>query len=133
MKKILIILCLALIVALAPRKSEQQITASPSISYKRIGKASYYSKKSPGIKRHTANNEIFDDNELTCAIWGVEFGRRIRVTNLENGKSVIVRVNDRGPSEECVLEGRVIDLTKNAFRRLGSLKNGLLNVELEFL
>lgn len=99
----------------------------------RVGKASWYSEKSPGVRKNTANNEIFNDNEMTCAIWGVRFNKKIKVTNLANGKSLIVRVNDRGPHERYVRKGRIIDLTKAAFERLGSSKDGLMDVRLEFL
>lgn len=97
------------------------------------GNASWYSKESPGINLHTANNEVFDDRDMTCAMWDVPFQQRIRVTNLDNGKSVVVRVNDRGPHRRFVRRGRVIDLTKAAFHRVSSLDNGLIHVSLEFL
>lgn len=99
----------------------------------KVGKASWYSEQDPGINERTANNEYFKDSELTCAIWGVPFNQQIRVTNLANGKSIIVRVNDRGPHQRFVRQGRVIDLTKGAFAHLSELKNGLIDVSLEFL
>jgi len=97
------------------------------------GQASWYSKRDKGIKKHTANMEVFDDQDLTCAMWDVPFNQRIKVTNLENGKSIIVRVNDRGPHKRLVRRGRVIDLTKAAFAEIASLKKGLIDIELEFL
>lgn len=133
MKKIVALTAIAIIVGIFPRFDSSKVSAAPSIRYTRIGKASWYSRQDPGINKHTANNEIFDDTDLTCAIWGVSFNRHIRVTNLENGKSVIVRVNDRGPHFRFVKSGRIIDLTKEAFSRLGTTKNGLINVEIEFL
>ena len=99
----------------------------------RYGKAAWYSKKDPGVKRHTANNEIFNDKAMTCAIWDVPFNQRIRVTNLDNGKSIIVRVNDRGPHKRLIRQGRVIDLTKTAFAQIASLEKGLIRTRLEFL
>ena len=60
------------------------------------GVASWYSESDAGILATTANMEPFDDEQLTCAIWDVPFNTLIRVTNLDNGKSIIVRVNDRG-------------------------------------
>ena len=99
----------------------------------RYGKASWYSKRSPGINKHTANNEKFDDMAMTCAMWGTEFNQKIRVTNLDNGKSVIVRVNDRGPHKRYIKRGRVIDLTKAAFKKLSPAPKGLINVQIEFL
>ena len=98
-----------------------------------VGQASWYSQQSPGVRKHTANMEIFNDRELTCAMWGVPFNQKIRVTNLENGKSVIVRVNDRGPHKRYVRKGRVIDLSKAAFRSIAGLKQGLVKVQLELL
>lgn len=97
------------------------------------GIASWYSKKSPGIKKTTANMEIFDDTELTCAMWNVPFHQQLRVTNLENGKSVIVRVNDRGPHKRFVETGRIIDLSKRAFEEIAALNQGLIAVKVEFL
>lgn len=97
------------------------------------GRASWYSRTDPGINRHTANNEIFNDQDLTCAMWDVPFNQRLRVTNIENGKSIIVRVNDRGPHKRFVRKGRIIDLTKTAFKRISGTKKGLIRVQVEFL
>jgi len=109
----------------------------PSIASKvrqfKVGNASWYSKRSPGIRRRTANNEIFDDKAMTCAMWGVPFNQKLRVTNVNNGKSIIVRVNDRGPHRRYVRRGRIVDLTKRAFQYLGSTKKGLIKVKVEFL
>lgn len=99
----------------------------------RAGEASWYSETDPGILLTTANMEIFNDSELTCAIWGVPFNTLIKVTNVDNDKSVIVRVNDRGPAKRLVRAGRAIDLTKSAFSRLADTGDGLINVELEIL
>ncbi len=104
---------------------------NPTFEY--YGKASWYSKDSPGIKLRTANNEIFDDRMLTCAMWGVPFNQLIKITNVGSGKSIIVRVNDRGPHKRYVKKGRIIDLTKYAFEQLGDLKQGLMDVQLEIL
>lgn len=133
MKKMAALVTIAIIIGIFPRFDSNRISAAPSIRYTRVGKASWYSRQDPGINKHTANNEIFDDTDLTCAIWGVAFNRHIRVTNLDNGKSIIVRVNDRGPHQRFVRTGRIIDLTKAAFSRLGATKKGLINVEIEFL
>jgi len=97
------------------------------------GQSSWYSRYDPGINRRTANNEIFNDRALTCAMWGVPFHTQLRVTNKTNGKSVIVRVNDRGPHRRFVREGRVIDLTKAAFNAIASNRNGLIDVKVEKL
>jgi rare lipoprotein A len=97
------------------------------------GLASWYSEQNPGINKHTANNEIFDSTGLTAAMWEVPFHQMIRVTNLENGKSVVVRINDRGPHERYVRQGRIIDLSKRAFSDIAPLKQGLIPIHLEFL
>ncbi len=97
------------------------------------GTASWYSEIDPGVLLTTANMEIFDDTKLACAIWGVPFGTLIKVTNIANGKSVIVRVNDRGPAKRLVRSGRVIDLTKGAFRELADTDEGLIRVQLDIL
>jgi len=96
------------------------------------GWASWYSAQDPGVVPWTANAERFDDQGLTCAIWGVPFETRLKITNLANGQSVIVRVNDRGPAEDLVLtENRVIDLTKAAFAAIADPKLGLIKVRVE--
>jgi len=97
------------------------------------GVASWYSCNDKGILKTTANMEIFDDTKLTCAIWSLPFNTYLKVTNLDNGKSVIIRVNDRGPAKRLVKKGRIIDLTKEAFRRIGDLNQGLINVKVEIL
>jgi rare lipoprotein A len=90
-----------------------------------VGIASWYSETDPGINLHTANGEIFDDGKLTCASWNHSFGTLLKVTNLKNGKSVVCRVNDRGPNKRL---GRLIDLTITAFRRIADSRSGLIRV-----
>ena len=102
-------------------------------SFPLYGQASWYSKESPGIRERTANNEKFDDQGMTCALWGVRFNQKVKVINLANGKSVIVRVNDRGPARRFIRQGRVIDLTKGAFDRIASLKRGIIDVRVELV
>ncbi len=94
------------------------------------GKASWYSQNDSGILLTTANMERFDDSELTCAIWDMPFNTILKVTNLENGKSVIVRVNDRGPAKRL---NRTIDLTKQAFSKIADLDKGLADVSVEII
>ena len=93
-----------------------------------VGIASWYSESDPGINLHTANGEIFDDTQRTCASWNFPFGTLLRVTSLKNGKSVVCRVNDRGPAKRL---GRLIDLTSSAFRQVAPLKAGLIQVKVE--
>lgn len=99
----------------------------------KIGRASWYSEQSPGINKHTANNEIFDDTGLTAAMWNVPFNQKVKVTNFKNGRSIIVRINDRGPHRRYVQKGRIIDLSKQAFSKIAPLKEGLIDIQLEFL
>lgn len=91
------------------------------------GTASWYSRQSPGIKTHTASGERFNDTQLTCASWHYEFGTLLKITNVKNGKSIICRVNDRGPNKKLK---RAVDLTKESFRRIGNPKHGLIKVKI---
>ena len=99
----------------------------------RYGKAAWYSKKDPGICLYTANHETFNDQAMTCAILDVPFNQMVRVTNLANGKAIVVRVNDRGPNMRLARKGRTVDLTNKAFSKIASLKDGLIKVRLELL
>ncbi|HYH99111.1 septal ring lytic transglycosylase RlpA family protein [Hyalangium sp.] len=88
------------------------------------GLASYYG---PGFHgRKTANGERFDQNAMTAAHRTVRFGTCLRVVNMENGKSVEVRVNDRGPFKD----DRVIDVSLGAARKLEMVEKGLARVRL---
>ncbi len=89
------------------------------------GKASYYANQFHGKK--TANGETFDMNELTAAHPSLPFGTRVRVTNLRNGKDVIVRINDRGP----FVKGRIIDLSAEAAKEIGLFRSGTAQVRVE--
>jgi len=88
------------------------------------GSASYYAAKFQG--RRTASGEAFDNGALTAAHRSLPFGSRLRVTNPANGKSVVVRVNDRGPFHG----GRVIDVSRAAAEQLGLIARGHGTVEL---
>lgn len=96
--------------------------------YKSKSVASYYHDKFNG--RKTASGERFDNSDYTAAHRELDFGTKIRVTNLANDKSVIVRINDRGPFSR----GREIDLSKKAFMEITDNKNhGELNVKIEII
>ena len=97
------------------------------------GLASWYADFSPGIKPTTANMEMFDHTGMTCAMWGVPFNSMVEVTNLNNGRKVTVRVNDRGPAKRLCRQGRVIDLTMAAFERIEDLDKGLTRVKLRLI
>ncbi len=100
---------------------------APRESLVRHGVASWYSESDPGINRHTASGEVFDDQALTCASWDYTFDTRLAVTNPSSGKTVIVRVNDRGPAKRL---NRLIDLTKRAFSEIADPQRGLIEAEI---
>ena len=91
------------------------------------GKASYYAKRLIG--RQTASGERLSLDSFTCAHRNYPFGTRLRVTNVLNGKHVIVRVNDRGPFHK----GRIIDLSWGAAKAIGILAQGSAPVTVEKL
>ena len=90
------------------------------------GKASYYADFFHG--RKTASGEIYRHEGLTAAHNRLKFGTRVKVTNKRNGKSVVVKINDRGGFTKVD-----IDLSNGAARRIGMLKEGIAKVTLEFL
>jgi rare lipoprotein A len=92
-----------------------------------VGIASFYGAKFQG--RRTASGEVFNTLEMTAAHRTLPFGTQLRVTNLRNGKSVVVRVNDRGPH----LRGRIVDLSKAAAKKIGITRTGIARVKLEIL
>jgi peptidoglycan lytic transglycosylase len=100
-------------------------TVSPVLRDREVGMASWYGEPFHG--RFTANGERYDMHAYTAAHRLYPFGTRLRVTNLENGRSVTVRVNDRGP----FVRGRIIDLSLAAATDLGMVPNGTARVRLE--
>ena len=91
------------------------------ISAKR-GEASYY-----WLSQKTANGEAFNPEAMTCAHKTLGFDLNVRVTNLRNGRSVICRINDRGPFKK----GRIIDLSRAGARAIGMVESGVAPVEVE--
>ena len=91
------------------------------------GQASYYADKFKG--RPTASGEKYRHSKLTAAHLTLPFGTKVKVTNQDNQKSVVVRINDRGP----FVEGRVIDLSKSAAELLEFINAGLAEVRLEIV
>ena len=92
-----------------------------------IGKASWYGPKFQG--KETASGETFDMYELTAAHRKLPLGTLVRVTNMENGKQVTVRINDRGP----VYHSRIIDLSMKAAKLLGLKAAGVQTVRLDVI
>ena len=92
-----------------------------------VGLASFYGRKFHG--RRTASGEKYDAHAMTCAHPSAPFGTRLRVTDLESGKRVVVRVTDRGPFRR----GRIVDLSLAAAKELGMLERGVARVRVERL
>ncbi|HKR03316.1 MAG TPA: septal ring lytic transglycosylase RlpA family protein [Bacteroidia bacterium] len=93
--------------------------------YSEEGYASFYAEGFHGKK--TASGELFNMADYTAAHRTLAFGTYLRVTNLKNNYTIIVRVNDRGPFSK----NRIIDLTEGAARRIGSYKHGVVRVKVE--
>jgi rare lipoprotein A len=101
--------------------------APPPSSHAVTGQASWYGEAHHGKK--TASGEVYDRTQRTAAHRTLPMGTHVRVTNVENGRSVVVRINDRGPFRP----GRIIDLSQAAAREIGTLDDGLFPVRLEVL
>lgn len=99
----------------------------PAPTFSQVGTASYYSKKFDDHK--TADGERFDSHAFTAAHRTLPLGTKVRVTNLSNHRSVIVRINDRGP----FTRHRIIDLSPAAAKALGIRDQGLMRVKIEAL
>jgi rare lipoprotein A len=120
--------------AIIPRSPETQEAAPPATLPTRTpstiietGLASWYGAKHQG--KRTASGEVFDQKKFTAAHRTLPWGSIVKVTNLDNGKSVEVRINDRGP----FTKGRVIDLSRAAARALGMVGSGVSWVRMELL
>jgi rare lipoprotein A len=96
-----------------------------------LGLASYYGQGFHG--RETASGRIFDQWEMVAAHRTLPLGTVVRVTNLENGRVVTLRVIDRGPYGRNIRKGAIIDVSKGAARRLRFLRDGLVRVRVEIL
>ncbi len=100
---------------------------SPFVFAEQTGYASWYADKFHG--RKTANGEIFDTYKFTAAHKNLPFDTVVRVRNLENGKTAIVRINDRGP----FVEGRIIDLSYAAAQEIGIIDCGVAKVSIDII
>lgn len=101
--------------------------AATSVRYQVSGEASWYG---PGFHgNYTANGEVYNQYALTAAHKTLPFGTRVRVTNLYNGRSVVVRINDRGP----FTPGRIIDLSQGAAQLIGVTSSGVAPVQMDIL
>ncbi|MFA6947262.1 MAG: septal ring lytic transglycosylase RlpA family protein [Pedobacter sp.] len=90
------------------------------------GKATYYASKFHG--RRTTSGEVFSNNKMTAAHLTLPFGTMVRVTNIDNGRTVDVRVNDRGPHNKSF----IIDISQAAAKEIGIYSRGVGNVEIRY-
>jgi rare lipoprotein A len=120
---VLALLALAQEARAAPEAAAPEAAARPHEAAE-LGIASWYGADFHG--RKTANGEVYDKEKLTCAHRTLSFGTFLRVRNLDNGSSVVVRVNDRGP----FAKNRVIDLSEAAARIVGMIPTGTARVSL---
>ena len=120
MKKVLFIVIILLITASSCHRRYFEGNGTET------GIASFYSESYNGKK--TANGEIYHSSDLTAAHKKLPFGTKVKVKNLSNGKTVKVRVNDRGP----FVNGRIIDLTRAAARKLDMVDAGVVKVKIKY-
>jgi rare lipoprotein A len=116
----------AVVIQAEPSKTEEMLAEEAKHELS-VGLASYYAAKFHG--RRTASGEKFNSKMLTAAHLTLPFGTQLKVTNLQNMKSVIVRVNDRGPH----VRGRIVDLSRAAAQAIGLTQTGTARVVLEVL
>jgi rare lipoprotein A len=123
-----IVLSLALLLPIVPGDAVARAVKQRVKQAKReSGYASWYG---PGfLHRRTASGEWFDPKEMAAAHRTLPMGTRVRVTNLQNGRRIVVRINDRGPYKK----GRVIDVTPAVAKRLGFKSDGLTRVRIDVL
>ena len=103
------------------------VSARVQVGHTQNGIASYYHDSLQGNK--TANGEIYRKGVRSAAHKTLPLGTKVRVTKLSNGKSIVVRINDRGP----FVKGRIIDLSRRAARDLGIIESGITKVKVEVL
>ncbi|HXJ84504.1 MAG TPA: septal ring lytic transglycosylase RlpA family protein [Candidatus Methylomirabilis sp.] len=131
-------LAIALAIACGAAPARGQTPAQPSapaastggaltgaVGETQTGLAAYYSHRLNG--KRTASGERFNNAALTTGHQTLPFGTKVKVTNLKNNKSVVLRVNDRGPTQS----GRVVDVTRAAAQKLGFVRSGLTEVKVE--
>lgn len=116
--------CLAILGAVLPGcgGGPRPATEAPPLQE---GLASYYGDQFHG--RSTASGEPYDKDAMTAAHRTLAFGTMVRVTRVDDGRAVVVRVNDRGP----FVEGRIIDLSRKAAEQLGMIADGVVRVRIE--
>ena len=116
------------ILAVFPGCSKVQYKSDPNlVGYIEHGQASFYAMKFQF--RRTSSGEHFNQLALTGAHKTLPFGTKVKVTNLYNNRSVVIKINDRGP----FVQGRIIDLSRYAFSLIGDTDSGLLDVKIEVI
>ena len=123
MKTTLSFLLLLIVFSSCHRRS---VPSSQEVSGTETGLASFYSESYNGKK--TANGEIYNSSEYTAAHKKLPFNTKVKVTNLSNGKTVKVRINDRGP----FVTGRIIDLTRKAAKKIDMIAAGVTKVKISY-
>ena len=107
------------------------LMVGPSLVYaappegSRMGLASWYGGEEP-LNTHVAMGSRFDPESAEAAMWDIPLGSVVKVINLQNNRSIVVRITDRGPAKR--FGNRVIDLTRGSFSRLAPLSQGLIPV-----
>lgn len=107
--------------------STQTRSSDGWVGYTETGKASFYANKHQG--RKTASGDVYRHKFKTAAHKTLPFGTLVKVTNLDNDQSVIVKINDRGP----FVRGRILDLSRSAFGSIASVSHGVIGVEIEVI
>lgn len=111
----------------APSAQPTETSSVDRPGYVETGKASFYANLHQSKK--TANGEIYDHKLNTAAHKTLPFGAKVRVTNLENGKTIVVKINDRGP----FVKGRILDLSRSAFSSIANTSSGIIKVKIEVI
>lgn len=128
LRTIIAILLLSVVLTgcFTPSVHHRTVRRKPDYGYQ-VGEASWYGPKFNG--RKTSSGDVYDMYNLTAAHPSLPFDTVVRVTSFRNGRSVVVRINDRGP----FLKGRIIDLSYAAAARLGMLGEGVTKVRVDIL
>ena len=123
-------ICAALLVAAATTVDARDVRRHPPRKVQ-TGLATYYG---PGLNGgRTASGEVFDQRELVAAHRTLPLGSVVRVTNLKNGRSVVLRIVDRGPFGRSHRKGCIIDVSRAAARRLQFVRSGVTPVRVQVL
>lgn len=125
--KLLVFVSLCLLLVISSCSKVEYRSDPRLIGYTERGIASFYAMHFQF--RKTSSGERFNQLALTAAHRTLPFGTKVRVTNLMNNRSVIVKINDRGP----FIDKRIIDLSRYAFSKIGDTDSGLINVKIEVI